>query len=173
MSKTINILIVIDTDRVVASYPNPSKDQAHPTGIAHNLGYMVCTGTTVNSGQGTGDLDFNALVGDTVRAFATSGSDNFEDAVLLYGLPKFSGDQVFSTFNYQDFTKSTVNPQSTTQPLPARIVDEEFWFYQASVIRKGTEGYMVEFALYTRDQNTGNPVLKGYYYWDPTIRVAG
>jgi hypothetical protein len=173
MSKTINILITIDTDTVQRSYPNPSKDSNHPTGIAHNMGYMVCTGTSVNSGQGTGDLDFNALVGDTVRAFATSGSDNFEDAVLLYGMPRFTGDQVMSAFNYQNFTKSTVNPQSTSTPLPARIVDEEFWFYQASVIKSGTEGYMVQFALYTRDPNTGQPVLKGYYAWDPVIRVRG
>jgi len=173
MSKTINVLITIDTDAVVKTYPNPSKDQNNPTGIAHNMGYMVCTGTTVNSGQGTGDLNFNAVVGDTVRAFAVSGSDNFEDAVLLYGMPRFTGDQVFSAFNYQNFTKSTVNPQSTSTPLPARIVDEEFWFYQASVITRGTEGYEVRFALYTRDPDTGRPVLKGYYYWDPIIKVQG
>lgn len=173
MSKTINILIVIDTDAVEKTYPNPSKDPNGPTGIGHNFGYMICTGTTINSGQGTGDLDINALVGDTVRAFATSGSDNFEDGVLLYGMPKYTGDQVFSVFYYQNFTKSTVNPQSTTQPLPAKIVDEDFWFYQASVIKAGTEGYSVQFGLYTRDPNTGKPVLKGYYAWDPTIRVAG
>ncbi|MEJ1967761.1 MAG: inclusion body family protein [Rhizomicrobium sp.] len=173
MSKTINILITIDTDAVQKNYPNPSQNSAQPTGIAHNLGYMVCTGTTVNSGQGTGDLDFNALVGDTVRAFATSGSDNFEDSVLLYGMPMFSGQPVFGPFNYQNFTKSAVVPNSTTTVLPARIVDEIFWFYQASVSTKGTEGYMVQFALYTRDPNTGQPVLKGYYAWDPTIRVSG
>jgi hypothetical protein len=173
MSKTINILIAIDTDTVVKRYPNPSKDQNNPTGIGHDMGYMICTGTVVNKGQGTGDLDFNAVVGDTVRAFATSGSDNFEDAVLLYAMPRFSGDQVFGPFNYQNFTKSTVNPQSVTQPLPARIVDEDFWFYQASVVIRGTEGYMVQFALYTRDDTTGRPVLKGYYAWDPTIRVQG
>lgn len=173
MSKIINILITIDTDAVLAKYPKPSENQNSPTGIAHNMGYMVATGTTINSGQGTGDLDINALVGDTVRAFATSGSDNFEDAVLLYGMPKFKGDQVFSTFNYQNFTKSTVVPQSTTTVLPARNVDEDFWFFQADVITKGTEGYMVQFALYTRDQTTGQPKLKGYYAWDPTIRVQG
>jgi hypothetical protein len=173
MSKTINILITIDTDAVLKQYPNGSQNQNQPTGIAHNMGFMVCTGTTINSGQGTGDLDFNALVGDTVRAFATSGSDNFEDAVLLYNMPKYAGDQVFSAFNYQNFTKSTVVPQSTTSPLPARIVDEVFWFYQASVIAAGKEQYMVQFALYTRDPNTGQPVLKGYYAWDPTIQVKG
>lgn len=172
MSKTINILITIDTDRV-RQISNPSKDPNNPTGIAHNLGYMVASGTTVNSGQGTGDLDFNALVGDTVRAFAVSGSDNFEDAVLLYGMPRFSGDQVFSTFAYQNFTKSAVVAQGTTAPLPARVVDEEFWFFQASVIKKGTEGYKVQFGLYVRDLTTGQPVLYGYYQWDPTIRVQG
>lgn len=171
MSKTINILISIDTDRVkqIAG----SQDPTTPTGIGHDMGYMVATGTTVNSGQGTGDLDINALVGDTVRAFAVSGSDNFEDAVLLYGMPKFQGDQVFGTFIYQNFQKSTVIPNSPTTPLPASITTETFWFYQASVAASGTEGYMVQFGLYTRDPNNGQPVLKGYYAWDPTIRVVG
>jgi len=173
MSKVINILTTIDTDRVVKDFPNPSKDQNKPTGIGHNYGYMVATGTTINSGQGTGDLDFNALVGDVVRSFATSGSDNFEAAVLLYGMPKFSGEEVLSPFLYKTFTKSTVVAGSPESPLPAKIVDEKFWFYQADVVDKGTEGYEMRFALYTRDITTGQPVLLGYYYWDPTIRVAG
>jgi nematocidal protein AidA len=173
MSKIINILIAIDTDAVGSKYPVGSKDSNKPTGIAHNMGYMIATGTTVNSGQGTGDLDFNALVGDQVRAFATSGSDNFEDSVLLYGMPPFSGTPVLGTFIYQNFTKSAVIPNSPITPLPAKTADEVFWFYQASVAQKGTEGYMVQFGLYTRDPNTGQPVLKGYYAWDPTIRVAG
>ncbi len=173
MSKTINILITIDTDAVLKTYGSGSQNSQSPTGIAHNMGYMVCTGTSVNSGQGTGDLNFNALVGDTVRAFAVSGSDNFEDAVLLYGMPRYTGDQVFGTFIYESFQKSTVIPNSATTPLPAKTTTETFWFYQASVVAAGTEGYSVQFGLYTRDPNTGQPVLNGYYYWDPTIKVAG
>ena len=137
MSKIINILIAIDTDAVKASNPNPSKDSQHPTGIAHTMGYMIGTGTKINSGQGTGDLSISALVGDTVRAFATSGSDNFEDAVLLYGMPKFRGDQVFDDFEYKRFEKSTVVPHSKTQPLPADITDEVFWFFEADVLDIG------------------------------------
>jgi hypothetical protein len=172
MSKTSNILITIDTD-AVRRIAQKSTDPTTPIGIGHNLGYMVATGTKINSGQGTGDLSIAALVGDTIRAFAVSGSDNFEDAVLLYGMPRFQGDQVLSDFAYQSFTKSTVVPNSNTNPLPARIVEEQFWFYQASVIRKGTEGYKVQFGLYTRDETTGNPTLLGYYYWDPEVTVAG
>lgn len=174
MSKTINILTTINTDGVIAGNPNPSKDPAKPTGIAHNLGYMVATGTTVISGQGTGDLNFNALVGDTVRYWATSGSDNFEDAVLLYGLPRFSGDQVLSPFLYQNFEKSTVVPgDNPSSPLPPNIVDEIFWFFQASVIKKGTENYKVQFGIWRRDPVNGQPVLYGYFEWDPTITVKG
>ena len=126
MSKTINILIAIDTDKLKSQYPNGSKDPNNPTGIGHDLGYMVATGTKINSGQGTGDLSISALVGDTLRAFARSGSDNSEDAVLLYGLPRFSGDQVTSDFQYQNFEKTTMTPNSQTQPLPAKIADEGF-----------------------------------------------
>ncbi len=174
MSKTINILITIDTDSVLANFPKqPNPNQNNPVGIAHSMGFMVATGCPINSGQGTGDLSIAALVGDTVRAFATSGSDNFEAAVLLYGMPQFSGTNVFGPFNYQNFNKSTVIPNGVTQPLPAQIVTETFWFYQASVVNTGTEGYEVQFALYTRDPNNGQPVLYGYFYWDPQITVAG
>ncbi|WP_017326581.1 inclusion body family protein [Synechococcus sp. PCC 7336] len=173
MSKTINILITIDTDAVKKHYQNPSQDSTEPTGIAHNYGFMVATGTVINSGQGTGDLNITALVGDNLRAFATSGSNNFEDGVLLYGMPKFSGDQVLSEFQYQNFTKSTVIPNSTTTPLPAKTADYVFWFYEADVIKAGQEGYRVQFGLYTRSQTTGEPELYGYFEWDPTIIVAG
>lgn len=175
MSKIINILTTIDTDAVKKNYQSdPTGSPSSPTGIGHGYGYMVASGTTVNSGQGTGDLDFNALVGDVVRSFAVSGSDNFEDMVLLYGMPRFSGDEVLSGFAYEEFTKSTVvagtDPAS---PLPPSIVDEKFWFYQANVVTKGTEGFKMQFALYVRDPTNNQPVLYGYFQWDPTIRVAG
>lgn len=174
MSKIINILITIDTDAVKKAYSNPSKDQNNPTAIGHNYGFMVATGTSLNGGQGTGDLSIKALVGDTVRAFATSGSDNFEDSVLLYGMPMYGGtNQVFGDFKYQSFTKSAVVPNSKTAPLPAKSTEEVFWFFEADVVSKGTENYKVQFGLYTRDPDTGAPVLFGYYYWDPQITVAG
>ena len=49
---------------------------------------------------------------------------------------------------------------------------ETFWFYHANVIEAGTEGHMVQFALYTRD-NSGVPILYGYFAWDPSVTVTG
>src|SRR5436309_10748869 len=85
-SPTAWVLITIDTDNVKATYPGPSQDQNNPTRIAHNMGFMVGPEAKVKSGKRTGDLSVTAQVGDTVYAFATSGSDNFEDAVLLYAI---------------------------------------------------------------------------------------
>ena len=170
MSKTINVQVTIDAQGVAASYPHPSTDPKNPTGIAHSYGYMVATSGTI-SGSGTGDLNFSANVGDVVRFFGVSSSNNFEDAVLIYGINKFSGTQVFSDFESKEFTKSGVSP-SGTSVLPATISDQKFWFFEADVVNKGTEGYKVVFALYERDGN-GNPAVFGYYSWDPTITVNG
>ncbi|BDS13388.1 inclusion body family protein [Aureispira anguillae] len=170
MSKTINIQVTIDAVGVVNSYPNPSKDQHNPTGIGHNFGYMVATSNTI-SGSGTGDLNFSANVGDTVRFFGVSASDNFEDSILIYNITKYQGTNVFSEFHSQTFTKKGVSP-SGPEVLPAKIANQAFWFFEADVINAGTEGYRVVFALYTRDTN-GYPTLYGYFQWDPTITVNG
>jgi hypothetical protein len=170
-SNAITALITVDTDAVRARYPNPSHTPERPTRVDHHLAYMVAAGTTIDAGQGTGDLSINALVGDTIRAFAISGSDDFEDAVLLYGMTRFNGDQMLGKFAYRNFTVSTVAPNSDTNPLPARTTEEQCWFFRARVIGQGTERFLVKFGLYVRDESTGQPVLAGYYAWDPTITV--
>jgi hypothetical protein len=169
----INVLITIDTNSIKAAYPKPSQDSSKPTGIAHKYGFMVATGTTVNSGQGTGDLSFQALVGDQVEVFGVSGSDNFDDAVLVYGMPKYGGTQVFGTFENYMYSKSTVEPSSNSgSVLPPQTVTTNFWFYQAPIVASGTENYKVQFGLWSRN-SAGAPELFGYFSWDPTITVAG
>lgn len=171
MSKTIDIQVTLDAQGIMSSYPNPSKDSTRPTGIAHSYGYMVATSNTM-SGSGTGDLTFSALVGDVVRFFGVTASNNFENSALIYALPRFSGDQVFSEFESKMFTKSGVEPTGTAV-IPATINPTmKFWFFEADVVGAGTEGYKVTFALYNRD-NSGHPVLFGYFSWDPTISVKG
>ncbi|WP_157812163.1 inclusion body family protein [Polaribacter sp. ALD11] len=170
MSKTINVHVTIDTIALAKAYSNPSKDFNNPTGIGHNFSYMIATSNTI-SGSGTGDLNFSAQVGDTVRFFGNSASNNFEDAILLYGIDRFGGVEVFSPFMSLTFTKNGVSP-SNQNVLPAHIGSQQFWFYQSSVIIAGTENYKVVFAFYKRDEN-GNPILFGYFQWDPTITVTG
>ena len=131
---------------------------------------MVATSNTI-SGSGTGDLNFSANVGDIVRFFGVTASNNFENSALIYGINKYSGTEVFSTFESETFEKSGVSP-SGPGVLPATISDQKFWFFEANVLRSGTEGYKVVFSLYERNAD-GEPVLYGYFQWDPTITVKG
>lgn len=170
MSKTINIQVTLDAEGIINKYPNPSKNKDKPTGIGHNFSYMVATSNTI-SGSGTGDLNFSANVGDVVRFFGSTASNNFENSALIYEINKYSGTEVFSEFKSQNFIKSGVSP-SGPEVLPAEISDQKFWFFEADVKQRGTEGYRVVFALYQRDKN-GKPVLYGYFQWDPTITVKG
>lgn len=177
---TIHILITIDTDGVLRQFPNPipNPDPKKPVGVAHNLGYMVAAAPArAISRNGTGDLAIQALVGDTISAWAMTPSQNANNAVLLYGMPRFAGDQVLSELKYQVLKRWTVVPFSDDQPMPPppnppREEERAFWTYRATVVSKGKESYVVMFALFTRD-NRGRHKLHGYFGWDPTIDVPG
>lgn len=165
-----HVNITINTDAVIRDYPNPSKDSGKPTGIGHSYEYMVASNNTAISGQGGADLNFAAAVGDTVRFYGTSESNNFDNSVLIYGIVKFGGENVFSDFVSQSFVKKDTYP-SGKSVLPATFRDNEFYFFEADVINRGTENYKVQFALYVRDRSKEDPVLYGYFQWDPTITV--
>lgn len=171
MNNIINVQITIDTEAVIKDFPNPSTDSNQPTGIGHQYEYMVVTDGSALSGQGGADLNFAAQVGDNVRFSGTSGSGNFENAVLLYGINRFGGDQVFAPFMSFTYTKEGVAP-SGYHVLPAKLESLQYWFYEGRVINAGVENYKVAFALYTRD-SFGKPQLHGYFEWDPTITVEG
>lgn len=173
-SETINVLIVIDTDYVKAHYPNGSKDKDHPTAIDHSSQFMICADPRgVVSGQGTFDLVFKANEGDIVSFRGTSIYQNSDDAVIVYGIRHWSGDQVFNTFvtNMVTLTGAVQPDRTQLDGLPANNVPQSFTSLDSKVGQAGTENFYVYFALYTLDATGENQNLFGYYYWDPQIQV--
>ena len=170
-SATIYVQIIIDTDALIAAYPKPSQDYKNPTGIGHNMGFMVTATEFVNSGQGTGDLSFKAEVGDTIRWTSSSISNNFDSAVFVYQMNKFSGTQVTDTPELKTFTKTSMVPQTAIPPTVTQA-PQNYWFMTCEVLNIGTEGYNVCFGLYNRVRGGTGQTLYGYFYWDPTITVA-
>lgn len=169
----INAMITVDTVKVLELYPNPSLKEKEPTvlHLGENCAFMVVSGATEVTGQGTWSLKFTAGVGDVLRGFALSCSNNLDDAVLLYGFSSTSTTSVTTPFKYEDFTTSGIVGGKDTA-LPAVIIPEaKFWFFQATVNKTGRVTFNVNFALYTRVK--GKLTLKGYYSWDPTIEVLG
>jgi nematocidal protein AidA len=173
----INVLVVIDTEYVKAHYSKQSNPNwNNPVGIDHNSQYMIANDPRgINSGQGKADLDFNANVGDYVGFAGVSIYQNSDDAVIIYGIEKGSGDSVFNQFNLNVVTRKKAvipDPDSTNHNgLPPLHGSLNFSTLESKVARSGKEFFLVRFGLYTLDSNGQNQSLYGYFSWDPTIRV--
>lgn len=176
-SISIAVLIVIDTEYVKAHYPKQSNpDWKNPVGIDHKSQYMIANDPRgINSGQGTADIDFNAIVGDYVCFTGVSIYQNSDDAVIVYGIEKFSGDTVFNQFNLNSITRNKAIAPDPNSPnrngLPPLHVPLTFNTLDSKVAKSGKEGFMVRFGLYTLDPDGQTQSLYGYFQWDPTVRV--
>lgn len=162
----INVNITIDTSRLKQNFKNPSTNENSPIAIDHSYQYMVVSQATNITGQGTGDLSFQAQQGDVVRFYATSEYNNYDSPVILCGLFKYGGDDVFKDPNFRLETfpgVETIVPIGFN-PLKTQKGSQDFWFAENTVNKKGTEKYGLKFAVYNSD-NT----LYGFFQWDPTI----
>lgn len=170
----INILVVIDTEYIKSMYPNPSKDMSKPTGIAHDHQYMLCTGSRgIIGGQGTGDLNFKAIVGDYVKFAGVSIYQNSRDAVIIYDIKKYNGDDVFDGFVYKKLTRSRAVVPDVSKPNGLPPIQKELTFntFNSGIGGGGTEYFNVAFGLYALDDDGQTQSLYGYFYWDPIVTV--
>lgn len=173
-AESINVLVVIDTEYVKSHYAKNSSSDS-PVGIDHNSQFMIATDPRgIVSGQGTADLNFKANPGDFVSFTGTSIYANSDDAVIVYGIKYWNGDQVFNQFVPNQVTrKNAVVPDtSTSNGLPALTTSINFMSLDSKVKAGGTENFYVYFALYTLAEDGETQELYGYYYWDPTITVS-
>ena len=159
--RTINIRVTIDTDFLPRESPG---DATNPTSMAQDQGHMVVTASHEVKNQGTGDVVFEAGAGDTLRFFISSGSNNFEQIVLLEDVRPTRGDKVLTGFTSQTLERIGIVPPSHTNVLPARLVQRWFRFCQCVVAGDGTGSYDLVFALYDRNEE-GQPLLTGHYRW--------
>ena len=167
------MLVVIDTDYVKSNYRNPSKDPANPTPIDHKSQFMICTDPRGGiQNQGTADLQFNALPGDTVSFTGVSIYNNADDAVVVYGIKHWDGANVFNQF-VPDLVvhKGAAQPDPTTSNgLPVSHVPQSFSSFDSKVKQAGTERFYVQFGLYALSDGEQQDLF-GYFQWDPSIQV--
>jgi nematocidal protein AidA len=173
------ILIVIDTEYVMTHYPKQSKPLwRKPVLIAHDNQYMfVYDPRGINSGQGSGDLELNAWLGDGIDFACTSIYQNSSDAVILYGVQKHAGDDVFSPFSPVTIERaSTVIPDPESpnhNGLPPVHGPQNFNKLFGRVIGAGKADLLIQFGLYTLENDGQTQNLYGYFGWDSTISISG
>jgi hypothetical protein len=168
-NRTIDIRVMIN-DPVLPGSVDPGKVAVPPTSIDPSQGYMIVTAAGGVANQGTGNIAFEASAGDVVRFFATSGSNNFEQALLIQGIHHAGGTRILKGFKSMMQERISIAPASVTSVLPTQLVPRQFPFYQCEIARAGTESYHLMLAYYGRDEE-GQPRFAGLYQWDPRITI--
>jgi len=168
----VYITMIVDSDALIKAFPNPSQLQLNPTLVNDTkYFYFVATDANTITGTGTGDLVIKATVGDGIRWTGVSETNNFDNSVMVYGIVHFSGDKILKTPSFTAYTKGSAVPHDDETPFPAIINDQYFWFMESTIKSKGSEKYLIRFAIYNRPQN-GNQTLFGYFQWDPSVTVT-
>jgi nematocidal protein AidA len=180
---TISILFVVNTDPIINYYTKagiaPSTVSTAPTQLP-NLDSikgslrMICDSPRgITSGQGSYDLNFKAYKNDQVQFAGTSIEANSDSAVIVYGLTRRSGDNVFDEEGFkQDFVvRNKAVVPSSGSGVPPALKAINFATFKNTVKWPGTESYDLKFALYNLKEGE-EQVLYGYFVWDPTITVS-
>jgi hypothetical protein len=179
-ARYINILIVIDTDYVKATYKTLSTNSASPTFIPNtdtSCQFMIVTGSRGPvTDQGKASPKFSANPNDTVVFFGQSVYGNSDDAVIIYGIRPYGGSlNVFNPFHVTVVERNGAafpNENSVTDNgLPATHAHANFISLNSTVRRAGEELFYVDFGLYTLDDKGETQNLLGYYSWEPKITV--
>lgn len=167
--KCIDVRVTIDTDSV----PGPldaSGDAANPTSIDQAQGTMVVPAGGGDRDPVTGDVVLKACPGDTLRFFLSSGSNNFDQAVLLEDVRLSAGDAILGDCDRQGEERAGIAPASQTEVLPARFIPRTFQFGQCQVSGQGTGTYALVFPIFHRDDE-GQPYPIGHYRWVMKLTV--
>ena len=173
--RTIYLRAIVDVAGVLQDRPAAEKDAIAATTVGFDTGQLIVTTTqaaVATAATAKGVIAVDAGTGDTVRIYAKSGSNNFEDAVLIKDVRRTGDDEILETFAPVEFTRSAVAPGADAQAPSVDVTDQDFWFWQGAVADAGTQGLSVTLALYSRDED-GQPRFAGLYRWDLALTVKG
>lgn len=178
MSSDIDILCAIDAQTILENYPSPSNDPNNPTSINNDLVYMTVKQGSAVTGNGTGELNVQATIGDSLRWRETTLSVNFENSVQFYNFVSSSQNLITLPPDLvggvqADGSLSTVDEAmpkhvSGAPPwLPTSVNPTPFHFWQSTTESQGSVTYHWQFLIADR---TGT--VLGYFQWDPFITIS-
>jgi hypothetical protein len=163
------VAIVVDVTRLLASAADAEEgadaaDAQAVKRVGPHSEFVLATTAAQTVRQASNRIAVEVSEGDTVRFYAKSGSNNFEDAALIEDMSPISDHDSLQGFALMKFERSTVAPNGSADVLPGRFSEQDFWFWQCVVTTDGEPHCNVLLAVYDRDEQ-GQPRLAGRYRW--------
>lgn len=167
--RAIYVAIVVDVTRLLASAAEAEEgadaaDAQTIKRVGPDSEFVLATTAAQTVRQASNRIAVEVSDGDTVRFYAKSGSNNFDDGVLIEDMSPISDRDSLQDFALLSFERSIVVPNGNADVLPARFSEQDFWFWQCVVTTDGEPHCNVLLAVYDRDEQ-GRPRLAGRYRW--------
>jgi nematocidal protein AidA len=160
----IDVLLVIDAQTIVGSYPPGTA--ANPTSIDRPLIFMMVKTADVLFGQASKELKIKAQTLDEMRWRETTLSLNSAYFGLIYGFFALRGQDLLSTPSplLAEVKTPLPNPQDPTHPTTQSIKN---YFWSTTILKPGEATYAFNFMILDRHN-----AVQGYYFWDPFISIT-
>jgi hypothetical protein len=167
--RAIYVAIVVDVTRLLASAADAEEgadaaDAEAVKRVSPHSEFVLATTAAQTVRQASNRIAVDVSAGDTVRFYGKSGSNNFDDGVLIEDMSPSSDRGSLQDFALMEFERSTVVPNGNADVFPARFSEQDFWFWQCAVATDGEPHCNVLLAVYDRDEQ-GRPRLAGRYRW--------
>lgn len=162
--KIVDILMVLDAETLVQSYPGGTADS--PNVVPAPLIYLITDSAYVDFGQASKELKISINSLDEIRWRSTTTSLNCDYFSLLYQFKLVQGDNIISP-PVSVLTKVATplpDPSKPTQPKTQTIQN---YFWTSTALAQGEATYTFYFIILDRNNS---PL--GYYFWDPFIKIS-
>lgn len=145
--------------------------QAEAVKVVSPRSGLVLATTAAQTERGASNrIALDACAGDAVRFYAKSGSNNFEDALVIEDISLIDGRDSLQGLALLNVRRSTVTPHDYASVFPARSSEQDFWFWQCVVTTGGEPHCSILLAVYDRDEQ-GRPRFAGHYRWGLRLTV--
>lgn len=174
--RTIDVAIVADVTRLLAGNAATGTDiqpaNAEAVNVISPRSRLVLATSPRQAIRGASNtIALEVCAGDTVRFYAKSGSNNFEEAVLIESISPIDDGDTLQDFALVSAERNAVAPRDDDNIFPARFPQQEFWFWQCVVTTDGEPHCDVLLAVYDRDEQ-GRPHFVGHYRWGLQLTVT-
>lgn len=169
-TKTIRVLVAIDTEGLLEDFPKASQNRDDPTFVTNpdKYIYMIVKDKYKYHSTGGAELTFAANTGDSIRWHGQSAAVDSEGWAVLYRFVSKDQEDKISQPKTNILTVKSPLPKNSGvangYPLQWQSIKYNFWV--AEVNNPGEVTYSFYFVVPDEEQNKDR-----FFSWDPHIHI--
>jgi hypothetical protein len=163
MQDLIDLMVVVDTQTILADHPAPSLDADAPTALDDTACYLVARNRYAADGQATANLHLQTQSCQQLIWRISSLSGNAGSSAVLYRINESGHPTVVQRW--------LPVPILDRNPPAFAPIQQTVYFFRTPIGTKGTHCFDTRFYI-TKPDDEGQPIVAGYFEWAATLTVS-